>query len=231
VPRSSRIRRPQATPLEPRKRADLCSAVQRTCSAPITPHPLRRSARGSCRGAPRGLLLGAREQVAVAVERDGHRAVTEEGRKGLGVDAGSDHERGEVCGGILGVRSGSRPGLRQWRVARWLSRALALACIAIRRRLVEDRTATPRANSTPWAGVRSAAKTLTRGLFAAGGPQVLRLRRAPPCRSSLCAEAASRRFHRLRRPWTAIEGSVQASAGPTAAAAWCPNGRQRRTAR
>jgi hypothetical protein len=58
-------------PSRPQKGVDLCSAVQRTCSATLTSRPLQWRFEVAVEEA-RCLLLGAREEVAVAVERDRH---------------------------------------------------------------------------------------------------------------------------------------------------------------
>src|SRR5919106_1068429 len=91
-------------PSRPQKRADLCSAVQRTCSAPSRGTPSDGALEVAVEE-PGGLLLGAREEVAVAVERDGHGGVAEEGGEGLGVDARRRSSERRKCAGTRGGRS------------------------------------------------------------------------------------------------------------------------------
>ena len=47
------------------------------------------------------LVLGAREEMAVEVERDGDRGVAHEGLKRLGVDAGGDHQARERVAALV----------------------------------------------------------------------------------------------------------------------------------
>ena len=101
-------------PLSAPERPDLCSAVQRTCSAPSLLDPSDRAFEIAVEES-RGLLLGAGEEVPVAVERDGHGGVPEEGREGLRVDARGDHQRREGVAAFVQadrVEPGGFPGPR-----------------------------------------------------------------------------------------------------------------------